>query len=110
MTDVLQPNLMSEMGFFFAVLGIALASLLPGIGSAIGVGKAGQAAEVLIHRIEQMNRDMQIPATIAELRREDIPKLARQADKEANPLYPVPVLWNAKELEEIYRMVLPGSA
>ncbi len=71
---------------------------------------AGQAAEVLIHRIEQMNRDMQIPATIAELRREDIPKLARQADKEANPLYPVPVLWNAKELEEIYRMVLPGSA
>ena len=36
---------------------------------------------------------------------EDIPLLASYADKEANPLYPVPVLWNAKELEEIYREV-----
>ena len=45
MTEVVQTtSLMSEMGFFFAVLGIALASLLPGIGSAIGVGLAGQAA------------------------------------------------------------------
>ena len=35
---------MSEMGFFFAVLGMALASLLPGYGSARGVGLAGQAA------------------------------------------------------------------
>ncbi len=35
---------MSEMGFFFAVLGMALASLLPGYGSAKGVGLAGQAA------------------------------------------------------------------
>lgn len=35
---------MSEMGIVFAVLGVALASFLPGIGSAIGVGMAGQAA------------------------------------------------------------------
>lgn len=35
---------MSEMGIVFAILGVALASLLPGIGSAIGVGTAGQAA------------------------------------------------------------------
>lgn len=37
-------GLMSQMGIVFAVLGMALASLLPGIGSAIGVGIAGQAA------------------------------------------------------------------
>ncbi|MGD9560165.1 MAG: V-type ATP synthase subunit K [Oscillospiraceae bacterium] len=35
---------MSEMGMVFAILGVALAALLPGIGSAMGVGIAGQAA------------------------------------------------------------------
>lgn len=35
---------MSELGIFFAVLGMALASLLPGWGSARGVGAGGQAA------------------------------------------------------------------
>ena len=29
--------------------------------------------------------------------------LAGYADKEANPLYPVPVLWGRKELEKIYK-------
>ncbi len=37
-----EPRL--ELGMFFAMLGAALASLLAGIGSAIGVGMAGRAA------------------------------------------------------------------
>ncbi len=39
-----EVGIMANMGIVFAVLGMALASLLPGIGSAIGVGLAGQAA------------------------------------------------------------------
>jgi V/A-type H+-transporting ATPase subunit K len=39
---------MSEFGIVIAVLGIALAALLPGIGSAIGVGLAGQAAAAVV--------------------------------------------------------------
>jgi len=35
---------MDKLGIFFAFTGLALAALLPGIGSAIGTGKAGQAA------------------------------------------------------------------
>lgn len=35
---------MNNSGLVFALLGAALASLMAGIGSAIGVGKAGQAA------------------------------------------------------------------
>lgn len=35
---------MSNLGLFFALLGAAMATLLAGIGSAIGVGKAGVAA------------------------------------------------------------------
>ncbi len=39
---------MSEMGIVFAVLGMALAALMPGIGSAKGVGMAGQAAAAVV--------------------------------------------------------------
>ncbi|MBE5957462.1 MAG: V-type ATP synthase subunit K [Lachnospiraceae bacterium] len=35
---------MNELGMFFAILGMALAAILGGIGSAVGVGLAGQAA------------------------------------------------------------------
>ena len=35
---------MDKMGIVFAVLGMALAAILPGIGSSKGVGMAGQAA------------------------------------------------------------------
>lgn len=52
---------------------------------------------------------MGIPQTLPGLRREDIPKLARYADREANPLYPVPVLWDAGELERFYHMVMEGG-
>ena len=34
----------NELGIFFTGLGVALSAILSGIGSAIGVGKAGQAA------------------------------------------------------------------
>lgn len=43
---------------------------------------------------------------VSEIRKEDIPKLARYADKEANPLYPVPVLMDAGELEQFYYMLM----
>ena len=39
---------MSDMGIVFAVLGMALAALMPGIGSAKGVGIAGQAAAAVV--------------------------------------------------------------
>ena len=39
---------MSEMGIVPAIFGMALAALLPGIGSAKGVGMAGQAAVAVV--------------------------------------------------------------
>ena len=52
-----------------------------------------------------MNDYMQIPRTFPDIRDEDIPEMARHADKEGNPLYPVPKLMNRRELEQIYRNV-----
>ena len=60
------------------------------------------AAEKFIDKILRLNKAMNIPTTLKGIKTEDIPELARRADKEANPLYPVPVLWNAKELEQFY--------
>ena len=49
-----------------------------------------------------MNKRFNIPDQINEIIEDDIPRLAKLADKEANPLYPVPVLMNAEELENFY--------
>ena len=45
---------------------------------------------------------MNIPEKLSGIRVEDIPELSEYADKEANPLYPVPMLMDANELEEFY--------
>lgn len=63
------------------------------------------AAEKLISHIEGMNERMHIPTTFDCINKADIVDMAKLADKEANPLYPVPTLWNAKELEKIYYLV-----
>lgn len=64
-----------------------------------------EAAKMFIKHIELMNQRMGIPTKIDCLRKEDIPMMAKLADKEANPLYPVPLLWNAKELEKLYLLI-----
>lgn len=64
------------------------------------------AAEKFIAEICRLNKAMGIPEKLEGIKKEDIAELARRADKEANPIYPVPVLWNAKELEEFYYAVM----
>lgn len=61
-----------------------------------------EGAKKFIQAIKDMKLRFHISNTIPEIREEDIPKLAHYADKEANPLYPVPVLMNARELENFY--------
>ena len=63
------------------------------------------ACEMIISHIEKMNVNMQIPTRLECIVKEDIPSMARLADKEANPLYPVPKLWDATELRELYYLV-----
>jgi len=66
-------------------------------------------AKIFIEKIEELNNKMDIPTTIPEIQEEDIKILAKTAEHEANPLYPVPVLWTAKDLEEIYYQVKNGK-
>lgn len=65
-----------------------------------------EAAEKFINAIKEMKKRFEIGDTVKEIREEDIKKLSNYASKEANPLYPVPVLMNAKELEQFYYMLM----
>lgn len=80
---------------------------------AAGVAKESDApadaARAFITAIRQMNERMNIPAKLAGIRREDIPLMAAHADKEANPLYPVPVLMDKQALEQFYYQVADWS-
>ena len=61
-----------------------------------------QGAEAVIQRIEALNRAFGIGNTFSQIQREDIDELASYAEKEANPLYPVPVIWDREKLKEMY--------
>ena len=86
-----------------------LAKLARATGLATADTPDGDAAEIIISRIEKMNERMGIPESFPALRKADIPDMARLADREANPLYPVPVLWNSRELEKIYHLIYSGE-
>ena len=60
------------------------------------------AALRFIHWIEEMNREFGIETGFSQIRAEDIPLMAQHADRECNPLYPVPMLMDRHELEAIY--------
>lgn len=81
------------------------------LAQAAGLARPGageqEAALAFISGVEALNARCGIGTAIPELRPQDIPALARRADREANPLYPVPVLMDAQELEQIYRRLLP---
>ena len=65
-----------------------------------------EAAELFIWAIEEMKERFGIVNIVKEIQETDIPKLAHYADKEANPLYPVPKLMDASELEKFYYILM----
>lgn len=80
-----------------------------------GIAAAGtsdkESARLFIEWFKWMNAYMDIPSHIDSIREEDIPAMAAKADVESNPLYPVPKLMDAVELQEVYRQVMrrPGE-
>ncbi len=65
-----------------------------------------EKAGAFIQEIRNMNRRMQIPEKIPGMRKKDIRVLALRAAREANPLYPVPVIFGRREFEELYNLVM----
>ena len=68
-----------------------------------------EAAALLIQAVKDMKKRFGIGDEIPEIQEKDIPKLARFADQEANPLYPVPVLMDARQLTPFYYKLMGRS-
>lgn len=62
-----------------------------------------------INAVKDLNARMRIPNKLSGIQEKDIPALAKHAEKEANPLYPVPILLTRKELESFYYQVADWS-
>lgn len=62
-------------------------------------------AKKFIRSVWELNRRLGIPAKLDGIRKEDIPAMALHAEKEANPLYPVPKLMTRTEFARFYCQV-----
>ena len=97
------------MPYVLDIYGKSAHKKLHRLGVAAGVcsenDRHSEGAEKFICAIRELNAKMDIPTGLSGIFEEDIPALARHAEKEANPLYPVPRLMTAKEIEVIYRQI-----
>ncbi len=64
-----------------------------------------KAARIFIDWIYKLNEEFGIPKGFEQIREADILQMADHADKECNPLYPVPALMDAKQLAPVYRQL-----
>lgn len=73
----------------------------------------GEKARAFIAEIRRMNRDMKIPEQVDVIKDKDIPQMIEWALKEANPVYPVPVIWDkeqmAKTINRLRKPVTEGA-
>ncbi len=101
------------MPYVLEAYGESIYKKLHKLGMAAGVCSANDSyktgAEKFIDAIKLLNKDMGIPDKLSGIRKEDIPLMAKHAEKEANPLYPVPKLMTQKELEKFYYKVADWS-
>lgn len=68
-------------------------------------GSEREKAEGFLTWIEETNRRMGLPDKFEVIRDEDIPQMIVWAKKEANPLYPVPVVWGEQDFRNLIEQI-----
>lgn len=89
--------------------GSAVYPRLAQLARAAGLPSAGDEAaqaRTFIAALRAMNRRFSLPDGFDCIREEDLPRLARWAEAEANPLYPVPVIYDQARFTHILRQVM----
>lgn len=97
---VLLPHVMREFG---ASAHKRLAELADVCG--IGGENEAEKANAFICWIEETNKKMGLPDSFDVIREEDIDQMIAWASKEANPLYPVPVVWSKKDFRRFIQSI-----
>lgn len=77
------------------------------LAEAVGITGAdnGEKAVKFVEAIKEMNASMEIPEKLPapwKIEEEDLPLMIKHALSEANPLYPCPEVWGAKEIRAMY--------
>lgn len=99
---VLLPHLLEGYG---KAVSKKLHRLAVAAGLASETDSKKEGAQCFLDAVWRLNQSLKIPSVLPELCKEDIPLLAKRAEKEANPLYPVPKIFTAKELEAFYEKI-----
>lgn len=98
---------------FLEIYGTACERKLGKLARASGVAAQdtsdSSATRAFIDWIYSMNEEFGLPKSFKEIREADISVMAAHADKECNPLYPVPVLMDKAELESVYRKLMEDT-
>lgn len=97
---VLLPHVMREFG-------AAAHKRLAELADVCGIGGENEAekANAFIRWIEETNKKMGLPDSFDVIREEDIDQMIAWASKEANPLYPVPVVWSKKDFRRFIQSI-----
>ncbi len=69
-------------------------------------GTGAEKAAAFIGELRAMNRRMEIPTGFDFIREEDIPQMITWALAEANPVYPVPVVYDRARCEKVIRRII----
>ena len=69
-------------------------------------GSEAEQAQAFIREIRAMNARMNIPTGFDHIREEDIPQMITWALAEANPVYPVPVVYDRARCEKVIRRII----
>ncbi len=105
-------------GLYGVAHGLAMSIILPHVMRAFGpavydrladladvCGMEGETSEekamAFIGWIEEMKKKMDIPVGLDMIKDEDVDQIITWAMKEANPLYPVPVIWGRRQFEDV---------
>ena len=67
-------------------------------------------AEAFIKWIEELKEKLGIPVYPEMIREEDVDQIVEWAEREANPLYPVPEIWNRAEMKDFLGTLIPAPA
>ncbi|MBE6753437.1 MAG: iron-containing alcohol dehydrogenase [Ruminococcaceae bacterium] len=114
-------------GLYGVSHGLAMAVILPHVMRQFGSAVYKRLAELadvcgiegstdrekalkFIEWIEQLKAAMDIPAGLDVIKEEDIPQIIEWASKEANPLYPVPVIWQEADFRKLITTLTEAAA
>ncbi len=98
--SVLLPHVMRQFGE-------AAHKRLAELADVCGIGGSTEAekANHFIQWIEETNERMGLPNSFDCVKDEDIPQMIAWAKKEANPLYPVPVVWGEEDFRKLIQTI-----